>query len=285
MLFFVSDLHGSLTRYKKLFRLIEAEKPAAVFLGGDLLPSGLFALTSNNTETGNFIHDILFDGFSILKKKLGSEYPRVFLILGNDDGKGEEDLIIKGEDYKYWEYIHNKKVSLGSYNIYGYSYVPPSPFMLKDWELYDVSRYTDPGCVAPEEGAHFGNVDRKKLLYRTIQKDLNLLIEEENLDNTILLLHTPPYKTNLDRAGLDGKMIDHVPLDVHVGSIAVKRLIEERSPKITLHGHIHESARITGQWKEKIGKTLSMTAAHDGNELALVRFNPDNLQDCSRELI
>jgi Icc-related predicted phosphoesterase len=281
----VSDLHGSITRYKKLFDLIEDEKPTAVFLGGDLLPSGLFALTAGSNTTGNFIVDILFAGFLKLKKRLGSEYPRVFLILGNDDGKGEENLIIKGEALGYWEYIHGKKVKLANYDIYGYSYVPPSPFMLKDWELYDVSRYTDPGCVAPEDGAHFGKIDRKKLLYRTIQKDLNLLIEEKNLDNTILLLHTPPYKTNLDRAALDGKMFDSVPLDVHVGSIAVKRLIEERGPKITLHGHIHESARITGHWKENIGKTLAISAAHDGSELALVRFDPDNPQNSTRELI
>jgi len=254
-------------------------------MGGDLLPSGLFALTSENKTSGNFIEDILYAGFAKLKKSLGKNYPRVFLILGNDDGKGEEDLIIKGEQLGYWEYIHGKKVRFGNYNIYGYSYVPPSPFMLKDWELYDVSRYVDPGCVPPEEGAHFGEVDRKRLLYRTIDKDLKLLIEEKNLDNTIMLFHTPPYKTNLDRAALDGKMIDHVPLDVNVGSIAVKRFIEKRQPKITLHGHIHESAKLTGYWNEQIGKTIAMSAAHDGSELALVKFDPDNIKSYTRELI
>ena len=47
--FFVSDLHGKIARYNKLFSQILAEEPEAVFLGGDLLPSGLFALTSNET--------------------------------------------------------------------------------------------------------------------------------------------------------------------------------------------------------------------------------------------
>jgi len=32
--------------------------------------------------------------------------------------------------------------------------VPPTPFLLKDWEKYDVSAYVDPGCVSPEEGYH-----------------------------------------------------------------------------------------------------------------------------------
>lgn len=283
--FFVSDLHGSLERYKKLFNSIEKEKPDAVFLGGDLLPSGLFALTSKSSMTGDFIDDILTNGFSILKRKLANNYPRVFLILGNDDGKGDEDTIIEGDRKGLWEYIHNKKVQFDNHTIYGYSYVPPSPFMLKDWERYDVSRYTDPGCVPPEEGAHFKKVDKKKLIYKTIQKDLKLLTEGHDLSKSIFLFHTPPYDTYLDRAALDGKMIDHVPLDVHVGSIAVSRFIEERHPKITLHGHIHESARITGHWHEKIENTIAMSAAHDGSELALVRFDPDNPKDCTRELI
>lgn len=283
--FFVSDLHGSQTRYEKLFNAIETEKPMAIFLGGDLLPSGLFALTSKSETTSNFIRDILFHGFSRLKNILANNYPRVFLILGNDDGKGDENTIKEGEQLGYWEYIHNKKVKLDDYDIYGYSYVPPSPFMLKDWERYDVSRYTDPGCIPPDEGAHFGIVDRKKLIYQTIQKDLQLLTEDHNLENAIILFHTPPYKTNLDRAALDGKMIDHVPLDIHIGSIAVKRFIEKRQPKITLHGHVHESARITGHWHEQLGNTTAISAAHDGSELALVRFNPDNPQSCTRELI
>lgn len=80
-------------------------------------------------------------------------------------------------------------------------------------------------------------------------------------------------------------MIDHAPLDVHVGSIAVRRLIENRQPLITLHGHIHESARLTGSWKDRIGNTHLFSAAHDGPELALVRFSPQNPENASRELL
>ena len=36
--FFVSDLHGKISRYQKLFALIESDLPEAVFFGGDLLP-------------------------------------------------------------------------------------------------------------------------------------------------------------------------------------------------------------------------------------------------------
>ena len=63
--------------------------------------------------------------------------------------------------------------------------------------------------------------------HSTIKKDLAKLEESSVFDKTILLFHTPPYRTNLDRAALYGKKIDHVPLDVHVGSIAVKEFIKQ----------------------------------------------------------
>jgi Icc-related predicted phosphoesterase len=157
--------------------------------------------------------------------------------------------------------------------------------MLKDWEKYDVSRYVDPGCVPPEEGSFSVHVNKKMLAYETIQKDIETLIEDADLSRSIFLFHTPPYKSNLDRAALDGKFYDHVPLDVHLGSIAVERFIKERQPMITLHGHIHESTSLTGEWKDTIGATICMNAAHNGRELALIRFDPDHPEKAARSLI
>jgi uncharacterized protein len=105
------------------------------------------------------------------------------------------------------------------------------------------------------------------------------------VDDAILLLHTPPADTPLDRAALDGKSVDYVPLDVHVGSIAVRRFIETKQPLLTLHGHVHESTRLTGEWKTQMGRTVCINAAHDGPELALVRFDPHEPAQASRELL
>jgi Icc-related predicted phosphoesterase len=277
--FFVSDLHGQIHRYEALFSKIKQEKPGALFLGGDLLPS--FGARDEN----DFLNDYLSQEFIALKTRLGLDYPRVFLILGNDDGKSqEEDLVRYMEREKIWEYIHNKSAQFGPYNIFGYAYVPPTPFLNKDWERYDISRYVDPGCIAPEDGWRSVEQPLNIIQHATIQADLNTLIGDTDLSKSILLFHTPPYKTKLDRAALDGKMIDHVPLDVHVGSIAVKDLLLARQPLLTLHGHVHESARLTGFWKEQLGETIALSAAHDGPELALVRFDPDHPLEASREL-
>ena len=283
--FFVTDLHGNTDRFLKLFDRIAEEKPAAVFIGGDIMPSGMFAFTSGFEEPESFVENILIKNLAILKEKLGRHYPRIFLIMGNDDAKVYEGLFIEADASGYIEYVHGKCVDFNGFTVYGYACVPPTPFMLKDWEKYDVSRYVDPGCVPPEEGSFTVEVNKKHLQYETIQKDLVKLTGENDLSKSILLLHTPPYKSLLDRAALDDKFFEGVPLDVHVGSIAVERFIKKLHPLITLHGHIHESTSLTGHWKEKIGNTLAMNAAHDGPELSLIRFDPEDLKNNSRELV
>jgi Icc-related predicted phosphoesterase len=282
--FFSTDLHGKIDRYKKLFAKIKKEKPNVVFLGGDLFPSGLFSFTSK-PETVSDFSEFLFNSFNDLKRKLEKDYPKVFLILGNDDGKSEEETLIEYEKEGVWEYIHGKSVNFHDYKIFGYSYVPPSPFQLKDWEKYDVSRFVDPGCTPPEDGWHTFPVKKDDIIYSTIQKDLEELTVRKDLSKSIFVFHSPPYQTLLDRAALDGKMVDYVPLDVHIGSIAIKRFIEEKQPLLCLHGHVHESTRLTGSWKDKIGETIAFQGAHDGKELSLIKFDPTNLKESSRELI
>lgn len=282
---FVSDLHGLSERYIKLFKLIAHEKPDAVFMGGDILPSGMFMNYETHAIGGDFIDDFLLVRFAGLKAALEDKYPRVFIILGNDDGRNREIDFISGTEAGIWEYLHFNKAELGKYKVYGYSFVPPTPFRLKDWERYDISRYVDPGCISPEEGRYTVAVPQREKRYSTIKDDLDEYTRDDDLENAIMLFHTPPYQTKLDRANLDGKMVDHVPLDVHVGSIAVRRFIESRQPLLTLHGHIHESASITGTWKDKIERTHMFSAAHDGRELAVVRFNPEDLENAVREII
>ena len=282
--FFVSDLHGVISRCEKLFNLILTEKPDVVFIGGDILPSYSYEISSSDSFN-DFINDYLIKKLYSIKEKMKSEYPDIFIILGNDDLKTEEGDLIKASESGIINYISCKKIELKGFKIFGYSYVPPSPFLLKDWEKYDVSRYVDPGCVSPEEGYRSVKVEESKMKYSTIKDDLNILTKDEDLSNAIFLFHTPPYKTNLDRVANDGKFYEYVPLDLHAGSIAVRKFIEEKQPLLTLHGHIHESTRLTGNWKDKIGNTYCFNASHDGPELSLIKFNTKNIEDAVRILI
>jgi len=281
----ISDLHGSIDRYKNMIKFIAGQLPDIVFIGGDILPIGFGYIHNDDYPIGEFIHNFLIKEFSELKKRLADKYPRIFIILGNDDPATNIDDMISGEKEGLWEFLHNRKVEFKKYSIYGYPFVPPTPFMLKDWERYDVSRYIDVGDISPENGTRSIEVPNNKIRYETISKDLDELTGTNNLSNAVFLFHAPPYQTNLDRVALDGKMIEHVPLDVHVGSIAIRRLIEKRQPLVTLHGHIHESTRLTGSWKDKIGETIMFNAAHDGDELSVIRFDLENPEKADRILI
>jgi Icc-related predicted phosphoesterase len=283
--YFVSDLHGHVRRYTKLFEAILSDPPDAVFIGGDLLPHGLVSKSHPAIPRADFVNDFLVAEFARLQKVLQDAYPRIFVILGNDDGRWPEEAFREASSRGTWQYIPNDKVRWREFLVYGYAYVPPTPFQLKDWDRYDVSRFVDPGSVSPEDGFYSVPVPENVKRYATIQNDLERLAGLESVEHALFLFHTPPYQSNLDRLSGHPGTIDHVPTDLHGGSIAVKRFIETRQPLITLHGHIHESPRITGSWKDRIGRTYAFSAAHDGPELALVRFSPEDPGSATRELL
>lgn len=282
---FISDLHGNIDNYKKLFQVVAEETPEALFMGGDLLPSVMAGLSSSASAYPSFIIDFLAENFNRLKQNLGPRYPRIFIILGNDDPRLEEAAIMEGVARGLWEYIHNCRFAFDHLDIYGYAFVPPTPFLLKDWERYDVSRYVDPGCVSPEEGWRSLPVSDNERKYTSIKKDLEQLCGKNDISRAIFLFHSPPYNTNLDWGATHGVMIDGVPLDTHLGSIAIRNFIEKRQPLITLHGHVHESTRLSGSWTDKIGRTFLFSAAHDGKELSLIRFNSEYPERANRELL
>jgi len=283
--FFASDLHGRVDRYEILFERIAEEKPQAVFLGGDLLPPGMARLSKLQTVTDDFINKYLVVKLESIRRKMGDAYPRIFIILGNDDARIEEAAMLDVATRGIWSYIHEQRHILHDFSIYGYACIPPSPYQLKDWERYDVSRHVDPGCIAPTEGWRSVPAARHEIEYGTITKDLARLVADDPMQKAVFLFHCPPYKTALDRADLDGRMIDYVPLDVNIGSIAIERFIKSKQPAVTLHGHVHESTRLTGSWREKIGRTWCFQAAHDGPELSLVRLDLENPETAERELL
>ena len=282
---FVTDLHGRTRLYEKFFNEIAERRPSAVFIGGDLLPSPMLALTYEGDLIDDFVDRYLADQMEKLRRKLKDEYPAIFVILGNDDGRSEEPLMKEVEGKGLWRYAHGRRLRLGSYDVYGYSFVPPTPFRLKDWERYDVSRYTPPGCTSPEPQRKEVSEPRSSRRYKTIQKDLANLAASNPMEKSVFLFHTPPHDTNLDRAALDGKSIDGVPLDVNVGSIAVRRFVEQRQPLLTLHGHVHESTRLTGAWREKIGRTHMFNGANDDSRLALIEFVLEDLDNAMLHLL
>ena len=270
--YLVSDLHGNTGKYKALFSALSSDPPSALFLAGDILPPPVAAPKSWDMTRLDFVNDFLARHLEHLRRELGERYPSIYLILGNDDARFEEASVMTATTRHVWNYAHNRRFRFRDYSIYGYSYIPPSPFQNKDWERYDVSRYVDPGCVSPEDGFLTVPVSPRERRFSTIAKDLEALTEGDDLSRAVLLTHVPPYESGLDRADLDGTIVDGVPMDVHIGSIALRRLIQQKQPLVTLHGHVHESFRVAGVFKQQIGRTWCLSAADEGPGLTVVDF-------------
>ena len=248
-----------------------------MLLGGDLLPFG----------DPRFLERTLRAECRRLRRRLAERYPRWLIILGNDDPRAQEAGLLAGEEEGLWAYLHGRCLQVDGHCYCGYAFVPPTPFLLKDWERYDVSRHLDVGSVSPEEGWRSVPVDAAEVNTATIRADLERLAEAAAgaLTEAVFLFHAPPYGGALDLADLGSRAVDHAPVDPHVGSIAVRRFIEERQPRITLHGHVHESSRLSGSWRERIGGTHCFSAAWDGPELAVVSFTLEQPENAERLLL
>jgi len=273
---FISDLHGNKKKISSLFDHIKETLPDAVFFGGDLLPNS-YSLKESMDE---FINEIYLRPISSIKNQKPSI--RFFFILGNDDPKTYESIFLTADEEDLIDYVHMKTVSYQNYFVTGYACIPPTPFQLKDWERYDVSRFLDLGVIPPEEGIHSVIFDPDEIKYGTIKEDLEKLIQNAQPQKTIFLFHSPPYNTHLDRADLDGKYVDHAPVDVHIGSIAIREFITTYQPAITLHGHVHESVKLTGQWMQRFDRTYSFSAAESSDVLSIVTFDPGEPEKTKR---
>jgi uncharacterized protein len=178
---FVSDLHGNKNKIVTLFSYIRKVRADAVFLGGDLLPNPL----SQNNPMDDFIDEMYLEPIRSIRKQQTTI--RFFFILGNDDPRTYEPVFLQADAEGIIDYVHMKTVPYGQYYVTGYACIPPTPFQLKDWERYDVSRFLDVGVISPEEGIHSVPYDPDDTKYGTIKEDLQNLV-----------LHAPAEKTMED---------------------------------------------------------------------------------------
>jgi uncharacterized protein len=99
-------------------------------------------------------------------------------------------------------------------------------------------------------------------LYRRLDE---LAEQVDNPRRAVFMIHVPPHDSGLDTAPiLDENLRPTVSagdvLRGPVGSTAVRRLIEERQPVLSVHGHVHESGG-----ERKIGATRSVNPGSEAN--------------------
>lgn len=256
---FSSDLHGNSEQYEKLFAYAERDNFDLIIIGGDITPKDAVNRTPQKQE--KFLEKYLFKKISEFTKKSKT---KILIILGNDDFRSNEKILEKNQK-KGYVYIGNKSVNFEKFSISGYSYVPLTPFRYKDWEKLDLNNKIEDRKDMLLNGFVNLSINKKFDLRKrdnTIEKDLiNMSIDS----NTILVSHAPPYYTNLDMFRDNS----------HVGSEALRKIIEEKQPLLVLSGHIHETVQVSGKYSDKIGKTICLgTGNYNLSEnIALIEIN------------
>ena len=136
--------------------------------------------------------------------------------------------------------------------ICGCNYIPDPPFRLKDWCVLDKRDYARPSQHPDpiiSQGDRFELVHDIDTFFKTrptLEDILNEISERTaSFERALFVCHAPPQGTGLGNIGTDAD----------VGSAAVKAWIQRHQPLLTLHGHIHESRRITGIDTVEIGRT------------------------------
>ena len=264
-IFFVTDIHGSNTCYRKYLNALKVYNVDVGILLGDLTGKVLVPLVEKagggwettlmgtHTECATqgeldkliktiemmgyyWVHqtpdefqawkadpkkvDVLFKQLMLQRLKewitladgrlAGSEY-KVYMAAGNDDHFDVDQVI---EDSAIIVNCNNKNVMVGDHEMITFAWTNPTPW----------------------------NTPREKP-----DEELEPMLEElvatvKNIPNAIFNFHAPPYGYALDLAPeLTKDLIQAADRKIHVGSHAVRKMIEKYQPLIGLHGHIHES--------------------------------------------
>ncbi|HYQ78532.1 MAG TPA: hypothetical protein VEP91_05410 [Solirubrobacterales bacterium] len=142
--------------------------------------------------------------------------------------------------------------------------------------------------LGPHEMVSFGFSNRtpwdtpRELDEDEIYSRLRRLSDQlETPERAIFNIHVPPYGSSLDTALEVDEELRYVmkggrPHEVSTGSPAVRQIIEEVQPLLSLHGHIHESKGVT-----RIGRTVAINPGSDYTsghlDGCLVHLEPDRV--------
>ncbi len=159
----------------------------------------------------------------------------VYVMAGNDDPWACDEIINAAEHVQSCD---DAVVRVGPHEMISLSYANPTP--------WDSPRELD-----------------EDALYVRIKR---LADQLEDPATSIFNLHVPPYDSGLDRAREINKddltlvYKSGQPVEVPVGSTAVRQAIEDYQPLVSLHGHIHES-----RGDARIGRTLALNSGSEYN--------------------
>ncbi len=273
---FTSDLHGDRVLYEQLAELLRAEKPELLVLGGDLW---------RDVDLQQPILPQVVDLERIFLERVDawrSALPDLTIacIVGNHEITPMRLALRRQHDAGRLVLLdHRQAWPCGDHLWLGYSNAPPSPHWAKDHERLDLPADPPPafeGVVWDDATEQLVDVDLRAHFTARTSMALELDTAPRISDPWILVAHSPPHDTKLDR-------LPHVPYPI--GSRAVRAFIAARQPLVALHGHVHESPGLTGSYTDRIGNTLCISPGQGIGRLHAVNFDLDSPADTVRHTV
>jgi uncharacterized protein len=233
---FATDLHGQMILIEKFLEQSVMENADVIILGGDICPRAFGSLDARIRIQREFLEKQLIP---LLERFHQENMDKViFAMFGNDDYRVNYPIYQDAERRGIF-HLPNGPLRIWDMMLVMYNHINTSPFMLKDWEKEDF-----------EEKEIEGVTTAPRTDWKPIISDLRAM---DIGKKTILVTHAPPFDTRLDM----------IHSKDHVGSKAIRAIIEDKQPILVLSGHIHESMQMTGSYHDLIGRTLCMNPGSD----------------------
>jgi len=248
---YATDLHGNRAKYERVLQAALARGVDAVVNGGDMYPKDI-PLERQHEFVSGFL-----DGHF-------ADYARAALALlcmpGNDDLAGFDPLFEETcARHAGVTSIAGRRVELGALEFIGLNRVVDYPFGLKDRCHMDSGSYEfqsqiSPPVVSDGEWPEFrglkpvGDWFAEARARPTLEDELSSLVHPRDAARAVYVIHMPPGGTGLDVCH-DGR---------RVGSEALREFLLDTQPLMSLHGHIHESPRVSGVWRADLGRTVAL---------------------------
>jgi Icc-related predicted phosphoesterase len=258
---YTTDLHGFEWKYDQLLNYAIKNNIDLIINGGDCLPKN----NPIHTEQQSFLENFLLPHF----ENSNNNKINYLIMLGNDDLKiydnQFQELINQFTNVKN---IANHCIQFDKYEFIGFNLVKDAPFLLKDRfrrdEIEDTESATEKGILSSINGFNEINWKEKYLELASLEEELDKLPNPKDYSNTVYVIHQPP--ASISMATIFGQK--------DVGSSAVKNFLEKFQPRLSLHGHIHESFKVGKVWKSNIGKTICIQPGQE-DDFIIVKGNID----------
>jgi len=285
-LFYAGDVHGSRVCWKKFVNAAAHYPADALVMGGDLTGKALVPIIRQGD--GSYSARVIGEERSAKTAAELDEMQRAIstsgmypLIVDPEEAQKLADDAVRRDaafeqalldELRLWVRFADERLA----GTETYAYVIPGnddpwsidPVLASGERVIACDERVE--MVCPHEMVSFGYSNRtpwdtpRELDEDQIYARLKALADQlENPQRAIFNVHVPPYESSLDTAYEVDEELRYVtkggrPHEIATGSPAVRQVIEETQPLISLHGHIHESKGVT-----TIGRTVAINPGSD----------------------